>query len=173
MKHVTSTLLCFAITSFCYGQSIQRQSYKKAKIYLNDHRIVKVNNLEINGINTTFLNSINNKHEERSLNTIKLIRVAKGNHLLEGALYGAGTLALTALLIDLEPDALGRPQNKGADFYLGLTAGGAIVGALVGSIFPKWKEVYSGGKLIGLDLPIYLDYDAQFDQITIKITIPL
>ena len=173
MKHIISTALCFAITAICCGQSIQIQSYKKAKIYLNDHRIVKVKNLEINGMNTTFLNSANNKHEERSLNTINLIRVAKGNHLLEGVLYGAGTLALAALLIDVEPDILGRPQNKGADFYLGLTAGGAIVGALVGSIFPKWKEVYSGRKLVGFDLPIHLDYNSQFDQIIIKITIPL
>ena len=159
-----------------FTQRAKSQSYKKAKIYLDNHQILKVSDLQINGTNATFLNATNNDQETVSLNTINLIKSAKGSHLLEGALYGAGTLALTALLIDIQPDdplGVGVERDHGVGFYLGLTAGGAAVGALIGSLFPKWKTIYSGGKFIGLNLPINIDFSTEKNLTNIKITLSL
>jgi len=173
MKNLLFTLLFLTVTFTSLAQSVGKHSYKKAKIYLDNHRILKVNNLEINSINATFLNSVNHEQEKILINTIKLIRIPEGSHILEGVLYGAGTMALTALLIDVQPDPLGIDKKRGAEFYLGLTAGGAALGALIGSLFPKWKQVYSGGKFIGQTLPINFDLSSQNDQINFKITISI
>jgi len=176
MKHIILNTLFLILTSIGFAQSIEKHSYKKAKIYLDNHRILKVNNLEINSVEATFLNSINRKQEKIVINAIKLIRIPEGSYMWQGALYGAGTMALTALLIDIQPDdplGLGIEQKRGAGFYLGFTAGGAVIGALVGSLFPKWKTVYSGGKFVGQNLPVNLGISTQRDQVNIKITISI
>jgi hypothetical protein len=176
MKHLILTTVFLAFTSISFAQTIEKHSYKKAKIYLDNHRILKVNNLEINSVDATFLNSVNKKQEKIVMNTIKLIRIPEGSYMWQGALYGAGTMALTALLIDIQPDdslGLGIEQKRGAGFYLGLTAGGAALGALVGSLFPKWKSVYSGGKFVGQNLPVNLGLSTQNDQVNIKIIISI
>jgi len=173
MKNIIIPLLFLPFASISFAQSIDNHSYKNAKIYLDNHQIIKVNNLEINSVEASYLNTVSKKQEKIAMNSIKLIRIPKGSHMWEGALYGAGTMALTAVLIDTQPDALGRPQNKGAGFYIGLTAGGAAVGALIGSLFPKWKPVYSGGKFIGLNLPVKFDLNTQNDRFNIKIAISI
>jgi len=173
MKQIILALLFLTLTSMSLAQSVDDHSFKKAKIYLNNHRIIKVNNLKINSIEASFLNSINNKNEKVLMNTIKFIRIPKGSHLWEGALYGAGTMALTAVLIDAQPDVLGRSQNKDAGFYLGFTAGGAVIGGFIGWLFPKWKSVYSGGKFIGQNTRVKLNFSTQNDNVNIKITLSI
>ncbi len=173
MKYIVFSLVFLILTSLASAQTVDHRSYKKAKIYLDNHQIIKVNNLEINSIDATYLNTVNNMNEKTSMNNINLIRIPKGSHILEGVLFGAGTMALTALLIDVQPDPLGIEQKRDAGFYLGLTAGGAAVGALVGSLFPKWKAVYSKGKFIGLNLPINFDFSMQNDDLTFIITVQI
>jgi hypothetical protein len=173
MKYIIFSLVFLILTSLASAQKIDHRSYKKAKIYLDNHQIIKVNNLVINSIEATYLNAVNNMNEKTSLNNINLIRIPKGSHIREGALFGAGTMALTALLIDLQPDPFGIEQKHDAGFYLGLTAGGAAVGALVGSFFPKWKEIYSNGKFTGLNLPINFDFAVHNDDLTFIITLPI
>ncbi len=176
LKYLLLTLLFLTVTFTSFAQSVNKHSYKKAKVYLDNHRILTVTNLEINSVKATFLNSTNNKQEEAVMNTIKLIRIPKGNHMWQGALYGAGTMALTAVLIDIQPDdpsGLGIERKHGAGFYLGLTAGGGALGALIGSLFPKWKSVYSGGKFISQNLPINLGLSTQNEQVNFKITISI
>jgi len=176
MKPLLLALILFVLSSTCLAQSQNDHSYKKAKIYLENHRIIKVNNLEIEGSEVSFMNSVNRKQEKIAMNNIKLIRVPKGSYLLEGALYGAGTGALTAVLIDVQNDdplGLSVEKKRGAGFYIGWTAGGAVVGALVGSLFPKWKQVYADGKFIGLNLPVNLQFNTQNDRFNIKIGISI
>lgn len=173
MKRIVFSLVFLTLTSLASAQTVDHRSYKKAKIYLDNHQIIKVNNLEINSTEAAYLNAVNNKKEKISINNVNLIRVPKGSHIKEGALFGAGTMALTALLIDIQPDPFGIEQKHGAGFYVGLTAGGAAVGALVGSFFPKWKEIYSNGKFIGLNLPVNFDFSVQNDDLTFIITLQI
>ncbi|WP_394747749.1 hypothetical protein [Spongiimicrobium salis] len=173
MKYLISILSFVMIGASSFSQENNQRSYKKAKVYLEDHRILKVNDLRLSATEALFSTTEDKSKNTLPLEAIRFIRTPKGSYWLEGALYGAGTMALTAVLIDAQPDALGRDQKKSSGFYLGLTGGGAVVGALVGSIFPKWKELYSGGKLVGVNLPLRLDYDAFHDQFVIKITVSL
>ena len=161
------SLLFLIPISTSYGQS-----YNKAKVYLDNHLVIKATNLEISGNKINFLNKANGRNESNMLSAVSLIKIPKSNYLLEGSLFGAGTLALTALLIDIDPDPL-LDKKRGADFYIGYTAVGAVVGALVGVLIPKWKSIYSGGKFIGLNGPLNVDFNTQNDQFNIKISIAL
>ncbi len=176
MKQIISIAIFLIFTLIGFGQTNSNHSYKKARVYLDNHRVLKASSLQMTISNATFLNSANNKQETIAMNNVRLVKIAKGSHLLDGALYGAGTLALTALLIDVQPDdplGIGVKRKHDAGFYLGLTTGGAIVGALIGSLFPKWKTVYSSGKFIGLNLPVNLDFVTESNLVNIKIIISI
>ncbi len=171
-----STIAMFLFLFLWTAGFAQTDTYKKAKIYLKNHRILKVNNLQISGSNIDFLNPGNSKQEEVSLNDITLIKKARGSHYLEGALFGAGALALSALIIDIQPDDplnIGVERDHGVGFYLGMTAGGAAAGALIGALFPKWRTIYSGGKFIGMNLPLRIDFNSKSNVFNIKVSISL
>lgn len=171
MRPFLPIFLFFVLTSIGYAQT-----YKKAKVYLDNHKIVKAKNLKILANEVTFFNTTNQQKQRVGFNNLKLIRIAKGSHALDGALYGAGTLALTALFIDIQPDdplGLGIERNHGVGFYLGYTAAGAALGVLIGSLFPKWKSIYANGKFIGLNLPLKLDLNTHNNQLNLKIRISI
>jgi len=171
MKKFSAIIFQFITIPTVFGQ-ISDRTYNKAKIYLHNHQIVKVKKLTINNAEVSFLNASNNAYEKETLKNINLIKIPKGSYLFEGALYGAGTLALTALLIDIDPDPL-LDKKRGAGFYLGYTAVGAALGGLIGSFFPKWKSLYTDGKFIGQHAPVNLDVYTTRDQINFKIVISL
>jgi len=173
MKDASIFLVIIFFASFSYSQTFEKQKYRKAKLYLNSHLIVKVRDMEVNSLELSYKNAANNKREKNALSNIKLIRVPNGSHLLEGALIGAGTMALTAVLIDVQPDPLGLDQKYDAGFYIGLTAGGAALGALVGVLFPKWKTVYTGGKFIGKTAPVKFDFSTQHNKFNLTLSITL
>lgn len=165
--------MLFALASKGFAQSDESRSYSKARIYLNDHNVLKVKDLKINGMETSFLNINNKKKEELSMNKVNFIKKKKGSFLWEGAVYGGASTALSALLIDADKDSLRRTKDFGAKEYIGFTLIGAGLGALIGSLFPKWEDAYSDGKFIGQYLPIKMNFEATHDLALIKITIPL
>ena len=173
MKSLLSLLLSLCFVPLCFGQTT---TYKKAKIYLDNHQVVKVNNLKIGPSAANFLNATNNNEETLSLETISLIKKAHSSYFKEGALYGAGVMALTALLIDIQPDdplGVGVEHDHGAGFYIGMIGGGAVFGALVGALFPKWKTIYSGGKFIGENESFHLDFNSKNNTFNLKLSITL
>ncbi|NER11936.1 hypothetical protein GWK08_00655 [Leptobacterium flavescens] len=172
MKRIFLFTLTLILPIVCYSQSSGEQQYQRAKIYLEDHRILKVKDLRLNSIEAIFTDP-EKRTQKIPLNSIASIRVPKGSHWWQGTLIGLGSGAITALLIDLQPDPLGIERERGAEFYIGFTAGGALLGALIGTLFPKWKHVYYDGKFIGHKLPFKLDFHTQKDNINFKITIPL
>ncbi len=149
------------------------QTYRRAKLYSKDYRIIKVNRLSIDQGQADFFNVKTRAHEKMNLNDLTLIRVPKGSHAVPGGLIGAGTLVLTAFLIDIQPDPLGIERDRGAEFYVGFTAGGALVGALVGSLFPKWKPIFSDGKFVGKKLPLRLGLSSQYNGLNLKIKLAI
>lgn len=169
MKYVFQIALSVLFCGLAKGQSTNQDRYQRAKLYLEDHSIIKASKLVIQGEEASFFNSDAREAQELPLGSIALIRVPKGSHILEGALFGAGTLALTALLVDLQPDALGIEREKGADFYLGYTAVGASIGAVVGLLFPKWKLLYSEGRFLSGSVPLQLGITSQQRTISLKL----
>ncbi len=114
-----------------------------------------------------------NKEAELPLQHISLIKIPKGNHLVEGALFGTATLSLSALLIDLDTDPLGQPREKTAGFYLAMAGSGAAVGALIGILVPKWKSIALKDKSAGIYMPVHLDIFPQTNSVNLKITMTL
>lgn len=131
-----------------YAQFQPGDSYPKAKLYIKDHGILKVDQLKITEAELIYFDMAKNQ-QRKPISELEFIKAPKGNHLLEGAGFGAATMALASLLIDLDTDALGRPQEKDAGFYLAMTGGGILVGGLIGVLVPKWKSLYPGSNTIG------------------------
>lgn len=173
MKHLTLTVLLIAVTFVGFAQTNENQSYSKAKIYLKDHNAFIVKNLKMNSIEASFLNSTNKKKETLSMNLVNFVKVKKGSHLWDGAIYGSLVMTLSAVLTDVENDLLTNPRRYGATEYIGFALIGAGLGALIGSLFPKWADVYSNNKFIGQNLPFEIDFRTSTDLATIKITIPI
>ncbi len=73
-----------------------------------------------------------------------------GNHALEGALIGGGLTLLAGALAVLQVEAdptLQTKENAGV-IILGLTAGGTVLGGLIGFAIPKEKTVFQKGRLL-------------------------
>ncbi len=168
---IVFVLLLFVIKGL--AQSESGDHYKKAKIYLSDHRILKARDVKVNQVTAQFVDSKNNEEIVLPLKNISLIKVPKGNHLLLGTALGTATLSLSALVIDLDTDPLGQPRKKEAGFYLAMAGSGAALGALIGVLAPKWKSIPLNTKSLGFRMPINLDIHAQTNSLNLKITMRL
>ncbi len=143
MYKTTSLTIFLILLSFSLSaQELENQSFKKAKLYLDNHKILVVRDVTIASGQASYTNSENGQPATISTSSIQAIKEPAGTHMLEGALGGASTLALTALMIDLQPDPLGIERDHDAGFYLTWTASGFLLGGLVGMFFPKWKAAY-------------------------------
>jgi len=151
----------------------RNEKFGKAKLFLKDYRIAKVNNLVINGNMASYIDLADNKTHSLNVNEINSIKIPKGNHLIEGAIYGTGTMALTALFIDLGEDPLGQPNHVTTGEYIGLAASGAVVGGIIGYFFPKWKSVFLEGKLISKNIPFNIGVNNLHKDIVLKKSISL
>ncbi len=171
-----NTVVVFILLLFVLKGPAQSKSsphYDKAKIYLDDHRIMKASDLEVNQVEVRFMDSKNNEEIVLPLKNISLIKVPKGNHLWLGAALGTATMSLSALVIDLDTDPLGRPREKEVGFYLAMAGTGAALGALIGVLAPKWKSIPLKKKSLGFHMPINLDINAQTNALNLKITMRL
>ena len=69
---------------------------------------------------------------------------------MEGALIGGGLTLLAGALAVLQVEAdptLQTKENAGV-IILGLTAGGTVIGGLIGFAMPKEKTVFQKGRLL-------------------------
>ncbi|MEX0313841.1 MAG: hypothetical protein AB3N18_06660 [Allomuricauda sp.] len=173
VEYVVFILLTFLMVFEGIAQTHDGTLYSKAKVYLQDHKVVRVKNFTIKGAEASFFNSNDGRKQSINADEIDFIKIPKGNHVLVGTSFGAATGALSSLLIDLDTDALGRPQEKDAGFYLAMTGGGAVLGALVGFLVPKWKPIYLNKKSTGLFLPLQFDISPEMGVTTIKITMKI
>ncbi len=173
MKNTFLIFILLTIALKGLAQSENGDRYKKAKLYLTDHRIIRVNDLKIDQMTARYFDTKKNREAELSIQNIASIKIPKGNYLWEGALFGTATLSLSALLIDIDTDPLGQPREKTAGFYLAMAGSGAALGALIGLLVKKWKPLSLKEKSIGLYMPIDLDISAQTNALTLKITMKL
>jgi len=84
------------------------------------------------------------------LSDVDHVRAQVGNHALEGALVGGGTMALASLLAlaEVEADPYTTTVDNAGSIIAGLIIGGTVVGLLIGMAFPKDKIVYKRGKFL-------------------------
>ncbi|MEM7381636.1 MAG: hypothetical protein AAF361_10630 [Bacteroidota bacterium] len=150
-------------------------TYKRAKLYFKDHRVLKVDNLRIDHSTYLFDEDESSKGKQNSVlaEEISMIKIPKGNYAVEGALIGTATLGLSALFIDLDTDPLGRPNEKEAGFYLGMAGAGAIAGALIGLAVPKWKRLSLESRSLGLHIPLEVDFSSNTAFLNVKIIMTL
>lgn len=172
MKLLILIVLLLGMSSASFAQT-NVGSFQKAKVYLKDYSVLKVKRLEMKDTEVTFLNKANQKSQNIMLSEVDFIKVSKGSRWLEGTLYGATVGALTGVLVDIDTDVLGNPNQVSAAEYIGITVGGAVVGAVIGFLIPKWKNIYSGGKYVGKKSPFELGLSSFNDQTVVKISISL
>ncbi|MEX0288459.1 MAG: hypothetical protein AB3N14_05065 [Flavobacteriaceae bacterium] len=169
MKKLFYLLFVLLCSATAWAQQADIGTFKRARLYLSDYSIVKASKMTIKEQEVSFFNVNSKTTQNLPLSSIELVRVPKGSYVLEGALFGGGTLALTALLVDLQPDPLGIETEKDTGFYLSYTAVGVAIGAVVGLLFPKWKLFYSNGKFVGSNASLQVSPDSEFRNIGVKI----
>ncbi|WP_222982540.1 hypothetical protein [Flagellimonas meishanensis] len=173
IKYAVFTLLSFLMVFWGMAQTQERNHYPRAKVYLKDHEVINAKDFTIRATEASFMDSKTGAQQSMMLDAVDFIKVPKGNHVLIGTSFGAATGALSSLLIDLDTDPLGRPREKDAGFYLAMTGGGAVLGALVGLLVPKWKSVYLNKNSAGLHIPLQFDISPEIGVATIKITMKI
>ncbi len=119
-------------------------------------RIIKKDRTKYVGRQLVFKTDVLTFNDENTGRTITLPLsevdyVSKiGNHALEGALIGGGLTLLAGALAVLQVEAdptLQTKENAGV-IILGLTAGGTVLGGLIGFAIPKEKTIFQKGRLL-------------------------
>lgn len=144
-------------------------SVRKGKITLKDGKSEKFKNLTMqNGL--IKYSDINGKTFER--NPIEVFKITKtGNY----AAYGAISTGLGALLGGLqglsEANSMGLETSGSSGLVLGLTAGGVVVGGLIGAMFTNEKTVYKNNAAISYCPSFSTTFDNNLTpMLSLKIT---
>jgi hypothetical protein len=131
--------------------------YSYAKIYQKGMPAVKVKNLILS--NDSLLQYTLNDYQGSShkilLSTtnVRYISVIKGSHVASYGAYGGAVGLISSLYAVFDPTLKDSGVNW-TPFILGFTAGGAVIGALVGVCVPKWKILFIPAKRTSYSLGI-------------------
>lgn len=146
MKKFTLFLvaLCFAGQIFAQRQFLENnRTYTKAKIYEKGMPALVVNNLIL--ADTVLRYSTVSGSGSLGLTNIRYVGIKAGSHAASYGAYGAAVGLLSSLygVLDVKADpTLDDSGVNWAPFIIGFTAGGALIGAIVGACVPKWKLLY-------------------------------
>jgi hypothetical protein len=115
------------------------EKYAVVKIGLKNYQFIKVRTLVlINDSTLTYQSSGSNLQKTLPVKNVKFISERKGTYAVYYGLVGGGIGFLSALSAHVGTNFAGYNY---APWYIGLTAGGAVVGTLVGLCVPKWKSL--------------------------------
>jgi hypothetical protein len=148
-------VLLLAILILGYSVSAQKRTleinkrYATAKIVQTGRGVFPVKNMTM--INDTVLQynsgggdgSINMK--QISTSAVRYVKVKKGNYAGLGALAGAGMGLLSSVygVLTVENDPYYDDTDVNwSPFIVGFTAGGALIGTVVGLCIPKWRTYF-------------------------------
>ena len=152
MKILLLPLLLLLYGATAVGQEGDVESYRfpeevhysKGKIYLTDNTRYDVSDLTIDKDILTYKRKGSSQPAERDLADVAIIKIGKGSYAGRYALYGGLVMGLSAALalaqVGADPDTE-VDINKGL-FIGGFTAGGVLIGGLVGSAQTKWETLY-------------------------------
>ena len=128
---------------------VMNKKYSNAKMVLIGKGTVPVKNLML--VNDTLL-EYNSKNGDGSINmkqisasSVRYVKIKKGSYFGIGALAGAGVGLLSAVYGVLTVKSDRNLDDSGvnwAPFIVGFTAGGALIGGIVGVCIPKWRTYF-------------------------------
>lgn len=148
-------LLLLAILIMGCSVSAQKRTleiskkYATAKIIQTGKSTIPVKNMML--VNDTVL-QYNSKSRDGSINMkqistsgVRYVKIKKGSYAVVGALAGAGIGLLSSvngvLTVKTDPTLDDSGVNWGP-FIVGFTAGGALIGTVVGLCIPKWSTYF-------------------------------
>jgi hypothetical protein len=146
------------------------KTYTTAKIYQKGKAsVLKVSNLKLVS-DTLLLFQQSNKQEQFLTSDVRYISVKSGTYAGTYALYGGAVGLLSSILAVLETDPMGESGINWIPFIGGFTAGGAVLGLLIGSTQSKWKTLYMQDKRISYNLRITPNLNTNYCGLGIKVT---
>lgn len=148
-------LMIMAILVMAGSVSAQKRTielnrkYATAKIVVTGRGIIPVKNMSL--VSDTLL-QYNSKGSDGSIivkqistSVVRYVKIKKGSYVGLGALAGAGIGLLSSvygvLTVKNDPSLDDSGVNWGP-FIVGFTAGGALIGSIVGVCIPKWKTYF-------------------------------
>jgi hypothetical protein len=178
-------LIGLTVTGSSYAQYnknyIQtKTTYPKGKIYLKKNLTpVEAKNIQL--VQDTILQYTDiQTGESRSvpvtLANVNYIKVRTGSRAGSFALYGGGLMCLSALVgvLTAEGEAVEYSGDTSginwAPFVLGFTAGGAVVGGVVGAFIPKYTNYYIKTPAAALNIRIVPQYYGRAAGVGLRVT---
>lgn len=149
--------------------SINERVINKGRITYNDGKSEKFKNLKLGNERISFIDS---KGQNQELPTNNVFKVTKtGNY----AVYGAVTTGLSALLGALqgksEANSLGYDTSDTSGLILGLTAGGVVIGGLIGAMFKREQTVFKNNNALSYSPTFSPTFDNNLaPMLSLKIT---
>jgi hypothetical protein len=146
------------------------KNYKQVKIGLMNYKRMEGKSLVILDDSVLFVDLLTQKSTTVGFEDINYLRVQKGTQAGSWALYGGLLMGLSCLMgvaeIESDPN-MGYKENAEA-VVVGFILGGAAVGALIGSAFPKWKTYYIHNR-VGYKIPVNYDLYATGKQFGVSV----
>ena len=142
----TRIFSCFIIGLFIFSLNSYSQGYGKMRITLNDGSSLEGKKGTLTDESVSCL--INGQLQSYSLEDVKLVTARKGNAVKWAAGTGGCCIAIFVVSGILDPEGQLEEEGMMGSYILGsalLTAVGAGIGYLVGSLADPWKNVYMSG----------------------------
>jgi hypothetical protein len=119
-------------------------SYSKAKIYRADNTRFEVKNLTINKDHLTYKLKGSSSISECELQDVAILKASVGSNAGRYALYGGLVMGLSAALAlaQAESDPYTDVDINTGLWIGGFTAGGVLLGGLIGSTQTRWETIY-------------------------------
>jgi len=130
-------------------------SYGRGRVVLKNLNQYEANDIRFSEAQLSFKDSKTGRPFTVPLSDVEWVS-RKKNMALTGGLAGAGLAALVGLLAwaQVESDPYLEPTENAGTIVLGMTAGGAAIGALIGAAVSTEKTVYEKGRFrVGLIVP--------------------
>lgn len=170
IKNTILTLMLLFIVTHVKSQNNYVEVGKKytvVKLLLNNYKSIEANNLTLTNDSTIYFeNSLNGAKEVLYVKDIKFFSEKNGSYALTYGLIGAGTGLTSVLLTQMFYNS--EDVNWGT-MYLGFTAGGTVLGAIIGASIPKWKGLYFQNKNTAYRIGITPSYNANYCGLGLKV----
>ena len=132
------------------------QSFGRGKIILKDLTRFEARDLQFAGDTLSFTDTATGRRLSIPTSDVEWVSHKK-NMVVWGAVTGGGLMLLSGLAAyaQVEADPYLETRSNAGTVIAGLTLGGAVVGALIGSAFSTEKTVYEKGRFkVSLALPM-------------------
>lgn len=127
-------------------RSTLEQRYSRARIIKYDGSRFEARNVIISNDVIRFVEEGRERHNVKDvqLKDIEAVIAPTGNHLEQGLWGGFAISAITVgyAWLDIELDETRKLKENGESIFLGIVAGGTLIGGLIGAMIPEWETVF-------------------------------